>query len=133
MTVSRSLVVAGALCCLVAPARASAQSGGFERRPFLIVNGGFGAQATAESNAAQLGGPQLSAGVGLRVARSVAVRAEYGGVWFMRNEAEPAVLDCVPGQSCLVRPRTDDLRNAHLLAELDLRLWRDRRAMSYVL
>lgn len=118
---------------LAAPVSASAQASSFERRPFLVVTGGLGRQGGTESSTASAyGGPQASIGVGVRVASSVAVRAEYGGQWYLRG-AEAVTYPPCPSSGCTFPAQTEDLRAAHALAELRLRDRRGARSLTYLL
>src|SRR5678815_3312501 len=133
MVLARALLVAVSLCGLVAPARGSAQSAPFERRPFVVVNGGYGVQGSGEYSTPE-GGPQVSVGVGLRIARLLALRAEYGGQWFLRGD-EVVYAPCgPPPQPCgMGSTRSEDLRAAHLLVELRLPQQPAARALGYII
>ena len=86
-----------------------------ERRPYVILGGGFGAQAPAARGGQTYGGVQLATGLGYPVTRRLAVRGEYRRQWFFRGSE--AVAPCVYGPACPSAPRVMDYQATELLLE----------------
>lgn len=134
MPAKRSLLPAILLGALLAPAAGRAQSVQFERRPYVILDGGFAMQGSGERNVGSAnGGPHASVGVGARLTRALALRAEYGGQWFLRS-AEPVNVPC-PSTStvCGAVASTQDLRAVHALGELQMGGGSAGRVLTYLI